>query len=219
MVTKTGDDIVLSTANGMAIRFHQEDARAMGRNSSGVKGITLSDDDELVGMVVAHPEQTLLTVCENGFGKRTKFGANTNGDDEDETSGTARYRCQKRGGKGLRDIKAGGRNGKVIGIVRVSDDDEILMMTARGKLQRMAVNEIGIVGRNTKGVRIMKLDDNDLLTAAVRVPPEAENGDQESDSIDETLQATDEASNVEDSVPENDSDVTSSEQEDHQDSE
>ena len=185
VVAKDGDDLVLSTANGMAIRFDQNDARPMGRNSSGVKGISLTEDDELVGMVVAEPEQTLLTVCENGYGKRTKFGYVSNGesDDEpaDETSGTARYRRQRRGGKGLRDIKAGGRNGKVVGIVRVDDEDEILIMTSRGKLQRMAVNEIGIVGRNTKGVRIMKLDDNDSLTAAVRVPPEdEENGNGES---------------------------------------
>ncbi|MEC9091923.1 MAG: DNA gyrase C-terminal beta-propeller domain-containing protein, partial [Planctomycetota bacterium] len=167
-----------STANGMAIRFNQEDARPTGRNSSGVKGITLTGDDELVGMVVAEPEQTLLTVCENGFGKRTRFGLSSvsDGGDEpaDETSGTARYRCQRRSGKGLRDIKAGGRNGRVIGIVRVDDADEILMMTSRGKIQRVAVNEIGIVGRNTKGVRIMKLDESDTLTAVVRVPPEEE---------------------------------------------
>ena len=176
VVTKDGDDVVLSTANGMAIRFSQGDARPMGRNSSGVKGISLSGDDKLVGMVVAEPEQTLLTVCENGYGKRTRFGSSTPAEGEDEpaeeTSGTARYRCQRRGGKGLRDIKAGGRNGKAIGIVRVDDNDEILIMTSRGKLQRIAVNEIGIVGRNTKGVRIMKLDEGDSLSAVVRVPPE-----------------------------------------------
>lgn len=180
VVAKEGDDLVLSTANGMAIRFSQKDVRPMGRNSSGVKGITLTGDDELVGMVVVDPEQTLLTVCENGYGKRTRFGYASNGDDDaDETSGTARYRRQKRGGKGLRDIKAGGRNGKVIGIVRVDDDDEILMMTARGKIQRVAVNEIGVVGRNTMGVRIMKLDENDTLSAVVRVPPDEDDGSEE----------------------------------------
>ena len=187
VVTKDGDDVVLSTANGMAIRFGQADARPMGRNSSGVKGISLTGDDQLVGMVVAEPEQTLLTVCENGYGKRTRFGLSSpsEGDDEpvEATSGTARYRCQRRGGKGLRDIKAGGRNGKAIGIVRVDQDDEILIMTSRGKLQRIAVNEIGIVGRNTKGVRIMKLDDGDSLSAVVRVPPE------EDDPVDESATA------------------------------
>lgn len=185
VVAKDGDDIVLSTANGMAIRFDQADARPMGRNSSGVKGISLTGDDELVGMVVVKPDETLLTVCENGFGKRTRFGiaSSSDSDEQDETSGSARYRRQRRGGKGLRDIKAGGRNGKVIGIVRVNGEDEILMMTSRGKIQRIAVNEIGIVGRNTKGVRIMKLDDSDSLTAVVRVPPEeGDNGN--GDAID-----------------------------------
>lgn len=213
VVTKDGDDIVLSTANGMAIRFNQEDARPMGRNSSGVKGITLTEDDELVGMVVAEPEQTLLTVCENGFGKRTRFGHSNGGSENDaegdETSGSARYRVQRRGGKGLRDIKAGGRNGKVVGIVRVDEEDEILMMTARGKIQRIAVNEIGIVGRNTKGVRIMKLDDNDTLTAAVRVPPEDDDNGNEDDieqqPVDEVVSPESEPSSEADGVDSDDS--------------
>jgi DNA gyrase subunit A len=163
----------------MAIRFRQEDARCMGRNASGVKGIALAND-ELVGMVVADPEATLLTACENGFGKRTRFGPNSlgedvsngNGDDE-ETSSAARYRTQRRGGKGLRDIKTTQRNGKVIGIVRVDDDDEVLMMTARGKIQRIACNEISVIGRNTQGVRIMSLDPDDTLAAVKRVPKES----------------------------------------------
>lgn len=210
VVTKDGDDVVLSTENGMAIRFGQGDARPMGRNSSGVKGISLTGDDKLVGMVVAEPEQTLLTVCENGYGKRTRFGSSTpaEGDDEpvEETSGTARYRCQRRGGKGLRDIKAGGRNGKAIGIVRVDDNDEILIMTTRGKLQRIAVNEIGIVGRNTKGVRIMKLDDGDSLSAVVRVPPEDDDASAEgaTDPIEPKVAPSDEAVDIAGSEVEND---------------
>jgi len=184
VVTKPGDELVLATADGMAIRFKQEDARAMGRNSSGVKGITLRGDDRLVGMVVADPDTTLLTACEHGYGKRTNFGPGTtadngdngdNGDEDDEknTSG-ARYRTQRRGGKGLRDIKATARNGKVIGIVRVDDDDEVLMMTSRGKIQRIAVREISKIGRNTQGVRIMSLSQGDTLAAVKRVPKEEE---------------------------------------------
>jgi DNA gyrase subunit A len=173
--TTPGDEIVLATAKGMAIRFRESDARAMGRNTSGVKGISLQTGDELKGMVVADPEATLLTVCAQGFGKRTPFGTSSldaNGDNEVRSS-SARYRTQGRGGKGLIDIKATKRNGRVVGVVRVTDDDELLMMTSRGKIQRMAANEISVIGRNTQGVRIMRLDDDDTLAAVVRVPHDA----------------------------------------------
>ncbi|WP_146429931.1 DNA gyrase subunit A [Blastopirellula retiformator] len=188
VVAEAGDELILSTAKGMAIRFCEADARPMGRNSSGVKGINLSKDDELVGMVVADPDAQLLTVCEHGYGKRTYFGPNQatteeapagdddatpeddSSSDEDELSSSAKYRTQRRGGKGLRDIKASARNGNVVSIVRVDDDDEVLMMTARGKIQRISAAEISIVGRNTQGVRIMSLDKDDALAAVVRVP-------------------------------------------------
>ncbi len=174
VVARKGDDIILSSKNGMAIRFGESDARPMGRNTSGVKGIELADGDQVVGMVVVDPETTLLTACENGYGKRTWFGK---GDDEgpgdeDEVSSSARYRRQRRGGKGLRDIKTTDRNGKVIGVCQVRDSDEILMMTSRGKLQRISCGDINPIGRNTQGVRIMKLDEGDSLAAVVRVPPE-----------------------------------------------
>ncbi|PQO27249.1 DNA gyrase subunit A [Blastopirellula marina] len=188
-ITKPGDELVLSTEQGMAIRFREDDARAMGRNSSGVKGINLSAGDNLVGMVVADPEAQLLTVCEHGYGKRTSFGPGlasdeedtssdegaaeeSSSDDESSSSGNARYRTQRRGGKGLRDIKTTKRNGKVVAVARVDDSDEILMMTARGKIQRVAASEISMVGRNTQGVRIMSMDEGDSLAAVVRVPKE-----------------------------------------------
>ena len=175
LVAKKGDEIVLSTANGMAIRFRESDARPMGRNTSGVKGISLTDGDSVVGMVVADPEATLLTACEKGYGKRTTFGPNAvdDGDgsqSEDESSSSARYRAQKRGGKGVRDIKTTDRNGKVIGIKSVNDDDQLLLMTSRGKIQRIKVADIGIIGRNTQGVRIMGLDSEDSLSVIARVP-------------------------------------------------
>jgi len=193
VVTQPNDELVLSTANGMAIRFPESDVRPMGRNTSGVKGISLAAGDELVGMVVVDPEATLLTACANGYGKRTLFGPNaadapaadTPADgaadgpaDEpanEETSGSQRYRTQHRGGKGLRDIKTTRRNGSVVGISRVVDDDELLMITARGKIQRMQAREISVIGRNTQGVRIMTVDDGDTLAAVKRVPRE-ENG-------------------------------------------
>ncbi len=202
VVAGPGDEIVLATERGMAIRFKQSDARPMGRNSSGVKGIRLGGDDKVVGMVVADPDATLLTVCANGYGKRTPFGPNleaepdealpdhdenleteTTGEtpvppeeaeDDDLSSGNS-YRTQRRGGKGLRDIKTSKRNGTVVGIVHVSDEDELLMITAHGKLQRIAASDVSIIGRNTQGVRIMSLDD-DTLVAVKRVPKEEENG-------------------------------------------
>ena len=212
VVAKPGDEMVLSTTTGTAIRFSEADARPMGRNTSGVKGISLSGGGEVVGMVVADPDATLLTVCEKGYGKRTNFGPNAEAvegpppadeegpdeivtpaldaaqetrdairggdaadeaEDEEGPSGQ-RYRTQRRGGKGLRDIKTTDRNGPVIGIVRVDDRDEVLMMTARGKLQRIAAADISVIGRNTQGVRIMSLDEGDTLVAVVRVPPEEE---------------------------------------------
>ncbi len=181
-VTKPGDEVLLATASGMAIRFSEADARPMGRNTSGVKGIKLAKGDALVGMVVADPDATLLTSCENGYGKRTPFGPNyTEGEpasaggeesEEEGSSSSFRYRTQNRGGKGLRDIKTTDRNGSVIGIVRVDDTDELMMMTARGKIQRVKVSDLNPIGRNTQGVRIMTLDEGDALAAVVRVPPE-----------------------------------------------
>ncbi|MGL6226617.1 MAG: DNA gyrase subunit A [Thermoguttaceae bacterium] len=209
-----GDELVLSTTKGMAIRFRQSDVRAMGRNTAGVKGISLRKDDHVVGMVVARadevvrPEQTLLTVCENGYGKRTPFGPNAEMEEEkpelgeesdnqedvldnvdqvdsverenpiaedvseegDELNSSRSYRIQRRGGKGLRDIKASDRNGAVIGIVRISDEDELMIMTALGKIQRIAASDVSVLGRNTQGVRIMKLDDNDSVIAVKRLP-------------------------------------------------
>ncbi len=200
-ITKPGDEVVLATSKGMAIRFNEADARPMGRNSSGVKGIKLSAGDRVVGMVVADPEATLLTACANGYGKRTVFGpgevADESGEDDaaessaesqaetqdeaesDETNSSNRYRTQRRGGKGVRDIKTTARNGPVIGIARVTDDDEIIMMSQRGKIQRIAASDIGVIGRNTQGVRIMSLDEDDQLAAVVRVPRDEDEAEED----------------------------------------
>jgi len=203
VVAGPGDELVLSTANGMAIRFSQAAARPLGRNSSGVKGISLYGDGRVVGMVVADPQKALLTVCANGYGKRTHFGPNLEtatleevvpeeGTEQErpETeqpeggesySSQQRYRTQRRGGKGLHDIKTKPRNGPVIGICRVGEDDELLMITARGKLQRVRVADISVVGRNTQGVRIMNLDQGDTLVAVKRVPQEENGGEKDAE--------------------------------------
>ncbi|MFO0936670.1 MAG: DNA gyrase subunit A [Gemmataceae bacterium] len=200
-LTKPGDEVVLSTRNGMAIRFGESDARAMGRNAIGVWGIKLSKDDHLVGMVVADPEGSLLTVCEKGHGKRTPFGANTVGDatDEDDTTSESpaaetpaadspeagedaeptdksamRYRKQRRGGKGVRDIKTSERNGKVISISAVRDGDEVIVITSQGMVTRMKVDGVRTVGRNTQGVRVMNLNEGDTVATVAKVPQEDE---------------------------------------------
>jgi DNA gyrase subunit A len=197
VVTKPGDEVVLATARGMAIRFKESDARPMGRDAIGVKGIKLLKDDQVVGMVVADPDGCLLTVCANGYGKRTPFGPNSESeppDDEaepeaeepesaepgesgeaeesDARSSQRSYRTQRRGGKGLHDIKTTDRNGPVMGVTRVHDGDEVMMITARGKIQRIPVGDVSVIGRNTQGVRIMSLDEGDKLVAVKRVPRE-----------------------------------------------
>lgn len=169
-VVRKGEELLLSTADGMAIRFPESDVRPMGRNATGVRGIHLDPSDQVVSMVVADPDATLLTVCQNGYGKRTPFGPGGEIAEADEVSAQARYRTQHRGGKGLRDIKTTSRNGKVVGAVRVTDEDEVIVITSRGKLQRIRAADIRIVGRNTQGVRIMSLEEGDTLAAVVRVP-------------------------------------------------
>ncbi len=194
------DDVVLATRNGMSIRFSHHDARPMGRPAHGVRGISLSEGDAVAGMVVADPVMTLLTVCEKGYGKRKAFGQavadegeeaalegevppeseapaseadQPEGEEGEEAaaySGNQRYRRQRRGGKGLRDIRTTDRNGKVVDIVSVADDDEVIMITARGKIQRVRASDISQIGRNTQGVRIIRLDEGDTLVSLARIP-------------------------------------------------
>ncbi|MDX1945482.1 MAG: DNA gyrase C-terminal beta-propeller domain-containing protein, partial [Pirellulaceae bacterium] len=191
------DEIIMSSAKGQAVRFRQGTVRSSGRNAQGVRGIKLRSGDYLVGMVVADPEATLLTVCLHGYGKRTPIGPNAPAGDvadeegaeeittpepeaaaeEDEgDSSSSRYPTKGRGTMGVRDIKTTERNGPAIGIEVIRDSDELLMMTARGKLQRIAAKDISVIGRNTQGVRIMSLDEGDTLVAVVRVPPEEVEG-------------------------------------------
>jgi DNA gyrase subunit A len=195
-LTRPGDEVVLSSRNGMAIRFSESDARPMGRATKGVKGINLVGDDELVGMVVADPDGLLLTVCENGYGKRTPFGPNTAGDEVEEVeeepaepsptepaegeNGEAaptdrtqmRYRKQRRGGKGLKDVRVTEKNGKEVGIAAVRDGDEIMLITVQGMVTRSRVDDIRIVGRNTQGVRVMNLNEGDKLATVAKVARE-----------------------------------------------
>ncbi|MBN1765466.1 MAG: hypothetical protein JW860_09440, partial [Sedimentisphaerales bacterium] len=161
-ITSGDDDIILGTRNGMAIRFHEEDVRAMGRTARGVKGITLRNSDMVVDMVVARQGKSLLTVCENGHGKRTLL------DD---------YRRQKRSGIGLINIKTSERNGKVVALKAVSDEDDLMLISAKGIIMRTGLEQVRDIGRNTQGVRMIRLDEGDKLVAVARVVKEDENGD------------------------------------------
>ncbi|MCA9083390.1 MAG: DNA gyrase subunit A [Planctomycetaceae bacterium] len=179
-IVEGDQDVIISTSGGMAIRFSHDDARPMGRATRGVKGITLSGDEVVIGMVVAENERTLLTVCEKGYGKRTPFGPGVMASEEDEadgeaegsTSSNAQYRRQRRGGKGLRDIKTTTRNGAVVDALSVMDDDEVLIVTAKGKIQRLRASDISTIGRNTQGVRIMKLDEGDAVASCAVIASE-----------------------------------------------
>ncbi len=143
-------EIIIGTKSGMSIRFNEEDVRAMGRNAMGVRGIRLDKEDQVISMEVAEPKtrKTLLTVCENGYGKRT---------DLDE------YRHQHRGGSGVITIKATDRNGAVIAIHLVENKDHLMVMTEKGKIIRMPCGDIRVISRNTQGVRLVRLEEGDRI--------------------------------------------------------
>ena len=149
-----GQEIVLGTENGKAIRFSEDDVRCMGRATRGVKGITLQGDDTVKGIVIVDKNATLLTVCENGFGKRTDY---------------SEYTVQRRSGQGVINIKTTDRNGKVVALINVSDEDEFMMMTANGMIIRSAIKAIRSIGRNTQGVRLISLKEGDKLVSVAPV--------------------------------------------------
>jgi DNA gyrase subunit A len=152
---RAGQTIVLGTRGGMAIRFDQEDARPMGRGATGVWGIRPQDADEVVDMVVCSGDETLLTVCENGYGKRTKV---------------EEYKVQGRGGQGVIDIRTSDRNGKVVNLLGVKDDDEVMMITKNGQIVRTKAGEISVIGRATQGVRCIALTGDDKLVSVALIP-------------------------------------------------
>ncbi|PYP80473.1 MAG: DNA gyrase subunit A [Gemmatimonadetes bacterium] len=158
-ITSGTNDIVLATRHGLSIRFHEQDVREMGRDTTGVKGIELGPRDELIGMVVIKRDATLLVVAERGIGKCSKI------DD---------YRVQKRGGKGIITINRTEKTGDAVSIMEVLPEDELMLMTKQGILIRMSVKGIRVAGRNTQGVKLVNLDQNDLVMAVARVVPDDE---------------------------------------------
>ncbi len=164
-ITSGDDEVLIASRNGMAIRFNETDARPMGRATGGVRGLNLRDGDEVVGMVVVtHPEATILVVSENGLGKRTPIGE---------------YRLQKRGGYGVINLRITGKTGKVVAVRAVEDDEQVVMITKNGVVNRQRVEEIRVIGRATQGVKLMNLDDGDVVVDVARVVVEDENGEDE----------------------------------------
>ncbi|MCZ6652316.1 MAG: DNA gyrase subunit A, partial [Planctomycetota bacterium] len=153
--------IVLGSRDGMAIRFDEANVRAMGRTAKGVRGMGLRGNDRVVDMAIAAPGSSLLTVCENGHGKRTDI---------------EEYRLIRRGGKGVINIKTTERNGKVVALKAVRDSDELMMITAKGIMLRTKLDAVREIGRATQGVRLIKLDEGDKLVAVTRVAQEEANG-------------------------------------------
>lgn len=146
--------LLLGTKNGMAILFDEKGVRPIGRSGRGVRGITLKKDDKVIGLEVIGGEATVLTITENGFGKRTS---------------SEEYRVQSRGGKGTINIKCTQRNGKVVAIKIVSGEDQLMLITSDGNIIRMRVNEISTIGRNTQGLRIVRLKENTKVVDMARV--------------------------------------------------
>ena len=171
----TGDnEIVIGTRRGMAIRFEESDVRAMGRSARGVRGMNLVPDDSVVSMVAIEPGGSVLTVCENGYGKRTAI---------------EEYRKTRRGGKGVINIRATERNGDVIAIQAVQDDDELMFITSNGIMLRTDLSAVREIGRATQGVRLIRLDENDSVVAVAKIVKEEddeENGDGSSDASGES---------------------------------
>jgi DNA gyrase subunit A len=147
-------NVFLGSALGKSIRFHESDIRPSGRTSRGVRGMSIAKEDRIVAMQVLSHGQSLFTVTENGYGKRTSI---------DE------YPFQKRGGKGVITIKTSERNGQVVSILLVEDDDELMLMTDMGKLLRMTVSTLSIIGRNTQGVKLIEVSPDERVAGAARL--------------------------------------------------
>jgi len=161
-VTSGGDEILIASRKGMAIRFNEADARPMGRATGGVRGLNLREGDEVVGMVVAREDSTVLVVAENGLGKRTPI---------------SEYRLQKRGGFGVINLKVSDKTGEVVTVRAVSEDEQLMFITRNGVVNRQRVAEIRVIGRATQGVRLVNLDDGDVVMDVARVIIDEENGD------------------------------------------
>ena len=164
MITTGEDTIFIASREGMAIQFSEKDAREMGRTASGVMGMRMDKKDYVIAAELTKPESTALTVTESGYGKKTYY---------------KEYRLQTRGGKGVINANVTDKNGKVVNVITVTDEDEIIVMTDKGMVVRSAVNQIRTTSRNTQGVRIIRLKDGHKVVSAARVVAGEDEGDGE----------------------------------------
>jgi DNA gyrase subunit A len=167
--------ILLSSREGKAIRFAEEEARAIGRTGRGVKGITLGKDDFLVSMDIISagaPGASILSVTENGFGKRSVI---------------EEYPLQSRGGKGVITIKTTARNGKLVGTQQITEQDEVMLITDKGKIIRLRGEEISVIGRNTQGVKLIEREAGERVMAVARLAEREEEA--ETQGVEEGLEA------------------------------
>ncbi|MHC5033988.1 MAG: DNA gyrase C-terminal beta-propeller domain-containing protein, partial [Planctomycetota bacterium] len=154
----TGEQqVVLGSRAGRAIRFEESDVRPMGRGASGVRGIRLRGKDRVVDMAVVRDDSTLLTVCENGYGKRTEF---------------AEYPVHRRGGQGVIDVQTTRRNGRVVAMREVADEQELILITQKGMTVRIPVDSISCIGRNTAGVKLISTRRGDRVSGVAAVAPD-----------------------------------------------
>jgi DNA gyrase subunit A len=161
------DTILLVSRRGMCIHFNESDIRTMGRIAAGVRGIRLGDDDEVVSAIVVNSDKSILIATENGFGKR---------------SPVEEYRLQKRGGKGVRGIKKSVRNGDVIAAKQVDDDDEVILIADSGKMIRMDLDSVRVIGRSTKGVRLINLTDSEKVVSLDTIAKDQSTEDQDTEN-------------------------------------
>jgi DNA gyrase subunit A len=174
VMTNGNNDIMLFSSNGMSVRFNEQKVRPMGRAASGVRGMRLNPGDTVVGVVVVdETTESILSVTENGFGKRTSV------DD---------YSTRNRGGKGVFTIKTSERNGKAIGALQVVDDDEIMMITNGGKIIRTFMKNVRVIGRNTLGVNLFDLPEGEKVVAMDRVAEPSGSTEGEDEEIDATTE-------------------------------
>ena len=181
-LTDGNKDIIMGTRSGMLIRFHEEDVRSMGRTATGVKGISLNGDDEAVGMEIIEENHDVLIVTRNGYGKRTPV---------------SEYRLQSRGGKGLKTAHITDRNGPLVAVETVTGEEDLMLITAGGVLIRMAVADISSMGRNTQGVKLISLKEDEFVATLAKV--EKDEGVEEittsptEDLMDDEIQSPDDA--------------------------